>query len=58
MFFDGNYIKEVYRNDVNNYYLQDNKLKACKIDGYWADAGESIEMYMSTNMKVWNANLK
>ena len=44
--------------DVNNYYLQDNKLKAYKVDGYWADAGESIEMYMSTNMKVWNAELK
>ena len=44
--------------DVNNYYLQDNKLKACKVDGYWADAGESIEMYMSTNMKVWKSELK
>lgn len=41
--------------DVNNHYLNDNKLKAYNIDGYWADAGESIEMYMETNMKVWNA---
>ena len=41
--------------DVNNHYLNDNKLKAYSVDGYWADAGESIEMYMETNMKVWNA---
>jgi len=34
--------------DLNNMYLKDGYLKACKINGYWGDAGESIETYLNT----------
>lgn len=32
--------------DLNNRYLKINKLKAHKIDGWWADCGESIDGYL------------
>lgn len=34
--------------DLNNRYLSMNKLTAKQIDGWWADAGESIEQYNLT----------
>jgi len=44
--------------DVNNLYLQDNKLTAHRIHGWWADAGESIEAYMQANKVVWKQGIK
>ena len=38
--------------DLNNIYLKAGKLRANKIDGYWGDAGESIDTYLNTCIKV------
>ena len=38
--------------DVNNFYLETGKLSASKIDGWWADAGESIDAYLDANVKA------
>lgn len=38
--------------DLNNRYLSIGKLKAHKIDGFWADAGESIPMYNQSCQRV------
>ena len=36
--------------DVNNLYLKDGQLRYEIIDGWWADAGESFEMYLKANL--------
>jgi glucose-1-phosphate thymidylyltransferase len=36
--------------DVNNLYLRDGQLRYDIIDGWWADAGESFEMYLKANV--------
>lgn len=36
--------------DVNNMYLEKGQLRCEKIEGWWADAGESIEMYLRANL--------
>jgi glucose-1-phosphate thymidylyltransferase len=36
--------------DVNNMYIQRGQMRWQKIDGWWADAGESFEMYLKANM--------
>lgn len=38
--------------DLNNIYLKAGKLKAHQIAGYWGDAGESIDTYLNTSVKV------
>lgn len=38
--------------DLNNLYLKTGKLRANKIEGYWGDAGESIDTYLNTCVKV------
>lgn len=38
--------------DLNNFYLKAGKLRASKITGYWGDAGESIDTYLNTCIKV------
>jgi len=38
--------------DLNNRYLKMGGLAACKIKGYWGDAGESINTYLDTCLKV------
>jgi glucose-1-phosphate thymidylyltransferase len=38
--------------DLNNFYLKSGKLKANRIRGYWGDAGESIDTYLNTCVKV------
>lgn len=35
--------------DLNNIFLHDNSLVAEYVDGYWGDAGESINVYVDTN---------
>ncbi len=37
--------------DLNNLFLHEGKLAAEKIDGYWGDAGESIDVYVDTCTK-------
>jgi glucose-1-phosphate thymidylyltransferase len=36
--------------DVNNLYLREGVLRYEIIDGWWADAGESFEMYLKANL--------
>src|SRR5262245_24610612 len=36
--------------DVNNLYLRAGQMRYEIIDGWWADAGESFEMYLKANM--------
>jgi glucose-1-phosphate thymidylyltransferase len=38
--------------DVNNQYLSEGKLKANMVKGWWQDAGESIDTYLDTCIKV------
>jgi len=38
--------------DLNNIYLQSNALKAYKVEGYWADCGESIDGYLNACITV------
>ncbi len=38
--------------DLNNIYLKAGNLKAHKLDGYWGDAGESIDTYLETCVTV------
>ena len=38
--------------DLNNRYLQMNKLKAYKLEGWWSDAGESIDTYLESCIKA------
>ena len=35
--------------DVNNYYVEQGTMEADLIDGFWGDAGESIEAYYAVN---------
>jgi glucose-1-phosphate thymidylyltransferase len=35
--------------DVNNWYAADRRLEADVVDGFWGDAGESIEAYYTVN---------
>jgi glucose-1-phosphate thymidylyltransferase len=44
--------KELEVTDLNNVYLKNRKLKAHKLDGFWGDAGESIDTYLNTCIKV------
>ncbi len=39
--------------DLNNKFLEAGKLKACRINGWWADAGDSINGYMESCIKVY-----
>ena len=36
--------------DVNNLYLREGQLRYQIVDGWWADAGESFEMYLKANI--------
>ena len=38
--------------DVNNYYLQDGNLEYDILEGFWADCGESFEMYLESQNLV------
>jgi glucose-1-phosphate thymidylyltransferase len=38
--------------DLNNIYLKAGHLRANKIEGYWGDAGESINTYLNTCIKA------
>lgn len=38
--------------DLNNIFLQEGKLVAEKVEGYWGDAGESIDVYVDTCTKL------
>lgn len=38
--------------DVNNFYLEAGRLNASRIDGWWADAGESVDAYLDANVKA------
>lgn len=40
--------------DLNNSYLEKGQLSACKVSGYWHDAGESIDTYVDTCAAVKN----
>lgn len=42
--------------DLNNIYLKNKKLKAKKINGWWADAGESLEGYNNCCFKIKEIN--
>lgn len=42
--------------DLNNYYLSEGKLDAFKLNGFWADCGESFEGYMDACNKVMSMN--
>jgi glucose-1-phosphate thymidylyltransferase len=35
--------------DVNNWYAADGRLEADVVEGFWGDAGESIEAYYTVN---------
>src|SRR3954470_19701143 len=35
--------------DVNNWYAADSRLEADVVDGFWGDAGESIQAYYTVN---------
>ena len=36
--------------DVNNSYIESGQMRWERINGWWADAGESFEMYLKANM--------
>ena len=38
--------------DVNNYYLQEGNLEYDILEGFWADCGESFEMYLESQNLV------
>ena len=38
--------------DVNNYYLQEGNLEYDVLEGFWADCGESFEMYLESQTLV------
>lgn len=38
--------------DVNSHYLRIGKLKAHKLDGWWADCGENFDAYLDAGNKV------
>jgi glucose-1-phosphate thymidylyltransferase len=42
--------------DINNMYLEKGQLKWERIEGWWADAGESIEMYLRANLLAASLN--
>lgn len=42
--------------DLNNYFLAENKLEAVKIDGFWADCGESFDSYLRAQILVGEAH--
>lgn len=43
--------------DLNNIFINKNKLVAEKLNGYWGDAGESIDVYLNTCIK-WSNIIK
>lgn len=46
--------QELEITDLNNMYLQEGKLEANLLPGWWRDAGESLEGYMETCIHVYN----
>lgn len=44
--------------DVNNAYIETGEITYCFLDGYWADAGESIDALLEANnfVKLYGAN--
>ncbi len=38
--------------DLNNYFLKEGSLVANRVEGYWGDAGESIDVYLNTCVKA------
>ena len=46
--------------DLNNLYLRDGLLKAHYLNGWWRDAGESLDVYMETCCEVfaWKKRVK
>lgn len=38
--------------DLNNAYLERGLLQADILEGWWSDAGSSIDGYLEANMKV------
>jgi glucose-1-phosphate thymidylyltransferase len=41
--------------DVNNRYIQRGQMRYSRVAGWWADAGESIEMYLKANVMAARA---
>ena len=41
---------------LNNYFLENNNLKAHTINGWWADCGENFDKYVDACVKVKNIN--
>jgi glucose-1-phosphate thymidylyltransferase len=46
--------------DVNNWYVQRGEIEADVADGFWGDAGESIDAYYAVNdfVRRTGANLQ
>jgi glucose-1-phosphate thymidylyltransferase len=40
--------------DVNNWYIENGAMEADVVDGFWGDAGESIDAYYAVNDFVRN----
>jgi len=38
--------------DVNNYYIKAGKMAFDKVEGWWADAGENIDFYLESCVRV------
>lgn len=38
--------------DLNNMFIEESRLKANKVEGYWGDCGESIDTYLDTCIKA------
>lgn len=38
--------------DVNNYYIEAGKMAFDKVHGWWADAGENIDFYLKSSIRV------
>lgn len=38
--------------DVNNHYLEKDRLKVVKLEGWWADCGENFDSYLDACVKV------
>lgn len=42
--------------DLNNHFLKAGKLKATKLNGWWADCGEDFDSYLDAGFKVRELN--
>jgi glucose-1-phosphate thymidylyltransferase len=38
--------------DVNNHYIEQGQMTASKLQGYWADCGENVELYMQSSIAI------